>query len=547
VKVYEAMAKAFAAEGTTVVFDLMGDANMYWLNALDRLGVEIYDVRHEGAGLAMADGWGRVTGEPGVCSTTSGPGTAQLATTLVVASRARTPLVAFCGDVDEGDRHNAQHFDQRRFAEASEAGYVRVTSASAAQDAVREAFSRARLESRPVVLSAAQDLQDEPFSGESDYVPAERGDPPGPPDSRSLETAADMLSQSERPVVILGRGAMHSDADDVAPRLGERIGAVLMTTLLAKNWLNDRPFHAGIAGGYGTRTARELLAGADCVLAVGATLSPYTTDRGALIRNAQVIRIDSRPEEPDGSGRMADCYVEGDARRGLELLDELLERRSVDSVGYRTDDVRARLETAFADPVEFELEPGTVDPREACLALDEEMPGHVGLVLGSGQQVRFATMLLRRPRPYVVAQHHFGCIGQGLTTAMGAVVATGKRPAVVVEGDAGLMMHLAEFETAVRYDLPLFVVVMNDEALGAEYHKSVAVGLDPRLTRISTPDLGAVGIALGGRGALVRSVDDLRAAAAGFVAAPVPTLVDVRISREVLSIPYRRAYRHEDV
>jgi thiamine pyrophosphate-dependent acetolactate synthase large subunit-like protein len=130
---------------------------------------------------------------------------------------------------------------------------------------------------------------------------------------------------------------------------------------------------------------------------------------------------------------------------------------------------------------------------------------------------------------------------------MGAVVATGKRPAVVVEGDAGLMMHLAEFETAVRYDLPLFVVVMNDEALGAEYHKSVAVGLDPRLTRISTPDLGAVGIALGGRGALVRSVDDLRAAAAGFVAAPVPTLVDVRISREVLSIPYRRAYRHEDV
>ena len=90
-KVYEAMAEAFAAEGTTAVFDLMGDANMYWLNALAGRGVAIYDVRHEGAGLAMADGWARVTGEPGVCSTTSGPGTAQLATTLVVASRARTP------------------------------------------------------------------------------------------------------------------------------------------------------------------------------------------------------------------------------------------------------------------------------------------------------------------------------------------------------------------------------------------------------------------------------------------------------------------------
>jgi thiamine pyrophosphate-dependent acetolactate synthase large subunit-like protein len=547
VKVYEAMARAFAAEGTTAVFDLMGDANMYWLNALDRLGVEIYDVRHEGAGLAMADGWGRVTGEPGVCSTTSGPGTAQLSTTLVVASRARTPLVAFCGDVDEGDRHNAQHFDQRLFAEASEAGYVRVTSPAAAHDAVREAFAEARAESRPVVLSAAQDLQLEPFPGDGDYLAAHRELPRAAPDRASLEIAAELLATSERPVVILGRGAMRSGADDVAPRLAERIGALLMTTLLAKNWLNDRPFHAGIAGGYGTRASRELLAGADCVLAVGATLSPYTTDRGALIRDARVIRLDNRPEQPDGSGRAADCYLQGDACHGLELLDDLLERRSVASVGYRTDAVRSRLETAFADPAEFELEPGTVDPREACLALDDELPGDIGLVLGSGQQVRFATMLLRRPRPYVVAQHHFGCIGQGLTTAMGAVVATGKRPAFVVEGDAGLMMHLAEFETAVRYALPVFVVVMNDEALGAEYHKSVAVGLDPRLTRISTPNLGAVGVALGGRGVLVRSVDDLRAAAAEFVAAPAPTLVDVRISREVLSIPYRRAYRHEDV
>lgn len=546
-KVYEAMAEAFAAEGTTAVFDLMGDANMYWLNALARRGVAIYDVRHEGAGLAMADGWARVTGEPGVCSPTSGPGTAQLATTLVVASRAQTPLVAFCGDVDEGDRQNAQHFDQRRFAEACEAGYVRVTSPAGAQDAVREAFARARGESRPIMLSAAQDLQLEEFPGDGAYVAARREEERAAPDRRSLEAAAAALAASERPVMILGRGAVRAGAAKVVPRIAERIGAVLMTTLHAKNWLDDQPFHAGIAGGYGTRTARELLAAADCVLAVGASLSPYTTDRGALIRDARVVRLDTRPEEPDGSGRPADCYLRGDARVGLELLDDLLSQQGIRSAGYRTEDVRARLQTAYDDPAEFELEPGTVDPREACRMLDELLPEHVGLVLGSGQQVRFATMLLRRQRPYVVAQHHFGCIGQGLTVAMGAVVATGRRPAFVVEGDAGLMMHLAEFETAVRYDLPVLVVVMNDEALGAEYHKSVAVGLDPRLARISTPNLGAVGVALGGRGTLVRSLDELRPAVTEFVASPVPTLVDVRISREVLSIPYRRAYRHEDV
>jgi thiamine pyrophosphate-dependent acetolactate synthase large subunit-like protein len=109
------------------------------------------------------------------------------------------------------------------------------------------------------------------------------------------------------------------------------------------------------------------------------------------------------------------------------------------------------------------------------------------------------------------------------------------------------MMHLAEFETAVRYGVPVLVVVMNDEALGAELHKSVADGLDPALTRISTPDLGAVGVALGGRGALVRSIDELRAAVSDFVAEPGPMLLDVRISTTVLSIPYRRMYYAADV
>jgi thiamine pyrophosphate-dependent acetolactate synthase large subunit-like protein len=88
---------------------------------------------------------------------------------------------------------------------------------------------------------------------------------------------------------------------------------------------------------------------------------------------------------------------------------------------------------------------------------------------------------------------------------------------------------------------------MNDEALGAELHKSAAVGLDPELAKISTPDLGAVGTALGGRGALLRSIDELRAAAGEFAARPGPMLLDVRISRRVLSVPYRRMFHGEDV
>ncbi len=81
-KVYQRLAQAFKAEGTSAVFGIMGDANMYWYSELDKLGVQLVEVRHEGAGLGMADGWARATHTPGVASATCGPGTSQLATGL---------------------------------------------------------------------------------------------------------------------------------------------------------------------------------------------------------------------------------------------------------------------------------------------------------------------------------------------------------------------------------------------------------------------------------------------------------------------------------
>ena len=89
-KVYERMADAFKAEGTTHVFGMMGDGNMYWMQALHNLGVNLLEVRHEGAGLGMADGWARATHTPGVATATCGPGVTQLATALVTAARAQS-------------------------------------------------------------------------------------------------------------------------------------------------------------------------------------------------------------------------------------------------------------------------------------------------------------------------------------------------------------------------------------------------------------------------------------------------------------------------
>src|SRR5919201_3143220 len=153
-KVYQGLAKAFAAEGATAVFGMMGDGNMYWMQALHDLGVNLLEVRHEGAGLGMADGWARATHTPGVATATCGPGVTQLATALVTAARAQSPLVAFVGEAPTTDEEYTQAFEQARFAEACESGFVRVLAPETAFDAVRKAFYLARVESRPILLSA---------------------------------------------------------------------------------------------------------------------------------------------------------------------------------------------------------------------------------------------------------------------------------------------------------------------------------------------------------------------------------------------------------
>jgi acetolactate synthase-1/2/3 large subunit len=107
-------------------------------------------------------------------------------------------------------------------------------------------------------------------------------------------------------------------------------------------------------------------------------------------------------------------------------------------------------------------------------------------------------------------------------------------------------MHLAELETAVRYDLPLLVVVLNDQALGSEYHKMRTSDMRAELATITTPDLGAVARSFGGRGHLAASVEDVRSAAAEWVAQPGPMLIDARISRNVVTIPYRRLHYGRD-
>jgi thiamine pyrophosphate-dependent acetolactate synthase large subunit-like protein len=404
------------------------------------------------------------------------------------------------------------------------------------------------MESRPILLSAPMDTQQLNMEDDEEYVPSSAVLPVDPvaPNPRSLERALELIAGAQRPIIVGGRGAVFSGAGQAVRQLAERIGALIATTLQAKNWLSDSEYFAGISGFYGTRAAMELFQEADLVIAAGASLNRYTTEQGYLYPNAKYIHIDERPHVLMSGGKSADVYIHSDARLGLEALDTLLALRGYSATGYHTPEVKQRLANQHADTAEFPVEADRLDPREVCLTLDEAVPTDVQLVLGSGASAGFSTMLFNRQARPVLAGHWFGCIGQMLPAAMGALVAHGNKPTLLMDGDASVIMHLAELETAVRYEMPLLVTVLNDQALGSEYHKMKAHNRQAELATIPTPDLGAVARSFGGRGALATSIDEVRSAAAEWVDAKGLMVIDARISRNVVTIPYRRLHYGRD-
>ncbi|MES2564735.1 MAG: thiamine pyrophosphate-dependent enzyme, partial [Pseudomonadota bacterium] len=120
------------------------------------------------------------------------------------------------------------------------------------------------------------------------------------------------------------------------------------------------------------------------------------------------------------------------------------------------------------------------------------------------------------------------------------------KPHVLVDGDASVMMHLAEFETMVRYKMPLLIVVLNNEALGSEYYKLDVHDMDKDLSVISTPNLGAVAQAFGGKGVLATTAEEVKRAAAEWVEKPCPMIIDARIERSVVPLTYRRIHYGRD-
>lgn len=545
-KVFQAIADAVVDEGCAVAFGLMGDANMpIYAGFAERPDLVIHSARHEGGAVGMADGYQRATKNVGVVTLTWGPGLMHAATQLTVAARSRTPMVVLTGVANPRSPNRFALIDNQRFADTCGVRYMTVASVDNLAQDIAEAFYAARRHRVPVILGVPIDMQTQDLEWEWDYVRSIEWLPEHrsiKPDTAALAAVFDALAAASRPVLLAGRGALGAGAGPAIARIGDQIGALLATSLFGKGMFSGNAWDVGVAGAFASGPTEALLAEADFVLAFGAELGYFTTEGGLLFPAAKVGRIDIR-DAPDEIGMLPGLYIQGDARITAEELLAQLQAHGVKAQGFRTPDIRETLNVRATDIVGST---DAIDPRRMFSALSRSFPHDIRIISGVGHFWNFSTMYLSIPSTVeidVVLQ--FGAIGQAFAQGIGAAAAHTGRKHVVLDGDGSFLMQMAELETAVRLNIPLLLIIVNDGGYGAEIHKLKANGFGQKVCDLASwtsPDFVEVTKAFGGKGLKVESESTLDAALAQGLNSSGFFVLDVRVSSSVLSDSYQKLY-----
>jgi len=529
------VARMLKKEGVGTVFTLSGlHIAPIYVGLVDE-GIRIVDTRHEQAATHAADAWARLTRGVGVALVTAGPGVTDAVTGVANAWAASVPLLLIGGAAptfNQG-RGSLQEMPQTQLFQGITKWSDRVPSPELVPSFLAKAFRVARAgRPGPVFLEIPWDvLSNGADEAIADQLSGYRTEARSPGDPRMIERALDALSHAERPVLIGGSPVWWDGAADALARFASRSGVPVYLNGMGRGCLpSDHPC-------FFQHTRKEALGEADVVLVVGTPLD-FRVGYGSeptIAGGARVVQVDIDGAEI-GRNRAIDVGIIGDSRSVLEQLESGAAPIQA-SRGWREklrDGERKRLER---QRVHEESDQRPVHHFRLGKAIDEaaRRAGDVTFVADGGNVVAVAAKSIQLPGPgRWLDPGPLGCLGVGAPFAIAAKLLAPDRHVCVIQGDGSFGLNGFDFETAVRFKLPMVVVVGNDSAWGQILIPQRNLYGEDRspATRLAPTRYDRVVEAFGGKGEHVDDPADLLPALERAFASGTVYCVDVALDPE---------------
>lgn len=511
-----ALGEALFRQHAGPVFALAGSGNFSILETFKQLGGRYVGANHESGAVTMANGWAQVAGAPGIASVHQGPGFTNALTSLIDSAKERTSLVFIVAEVPEEKSQHHQYLPQRDVLAAldTELVEIRLGNSDVPGDVLAEALRIARSGPAVVVISVPitilYDAAPEPGGvGKTRTIEAT------PPQQADVDRVAQMLSDAAHPVIAVGRGAR--SAESAIAALAERIGVPIVTSLAGDGLFEGSSQLVGFIGGFAGQHTLDVILDADVVVGFGTSFDSWSTIGGTLLAHAdKVVSVALAAPVNDRAE-----WIEADA---AGFAGALLES----DLGERAD--RAHPLRTIDEPAGSE---DFTHPRELFRRLNEMLPTPRTIALDSGQFMAWAGMFLRAQRDgrYFVGQG-FQSVGLGLARGIGAAVADPGRTTLVVCGDGGFYMGLADLETAAREHVPLLIVVVNDSGYGAEVHDFGPHGYTTEVAQFPLRNIAAAAAGIGVASEVITSYGELERQLAKLPL-DAPLVLDCRVDKTI--------------
>ncbi len=531
----EAVAEAIERAGADHLFGVQGGAVMPVYDALYDAAPTHVTMAHEQAAAFAADAYGQVTGEPGVCLATSGPGATNLVTGIADADMDSDPLVALTGQVptDLVGNDAFQETDTTGVTDPITKANYFARDADAVGETVAEAFARAGSGRQgPTLVDLPKDVTLGETTRPADPSPPPTAAPPERAAPEAVAAAAERIAAAERPLVLAGGGVTKGDASEELRAFATEYGIPVTTTMPGiGTFPEDHDLALSWAGMHGTGYANMAISHCDCLVAVGTRFDDRLTgDVSTFAPEATVVHVDIDPSELSKNVH-ADHPLIGDAGTVVEQLHDAMPG-APDAADWREqcDAWKEQYPMTYDAPAERPLKPQFV-----VETVDAATPDGTVVTTGVGQHQMWAAQYwtYTEPRTFV-SSHGLGTMGYGLPAAIGAAHATPDEPVVCFEGDGSFLMTAQELSVAVRDDLDVTVFVLNNEAVGLvrQWQDGFFDGRRMASEYPWVPDFATLAEAFGAAGFTLAEYDDVADTVEAALSHDGPAVVDVHIDPE---------------